>query len=119
MKTKEITISSSYNRCSTATYVSVSKADARRRWIKDRDLFMAELEIDGTGTFKRVVTPVTIKNVKDSPTYMMDAVTGSLYDMDTGECLTSDHIRMTDFVFRKNLGAELAKLKLNSQGDTQ
>lgn len=121
MKVKEITVSSFYNRCSPSTYGTITKSETRKTWVKDRDLFMAELLIDGMGEVKRIVTPVVIKNITyptdNKPVYMMDAITGTLYDIATGECLTSDNIKMLDFVYRKNLSAELLKMRVHAQGD--
>ena len=117
MKVSEVVVSSSYSRCSVSTYSSISKVDIRKRWIKDRDLFMAELSIDGIETCKRIVTPVVIKNIEyptdNKPIYMMDAITGTLYDIATGDCLTSDDIQMIRFTPKKGLGEELFRMKLN------
>ena len=63
-------------------FSSLISAESKRRWIDDRDLFMADGRVfAAVDTAKRI--------------YFMDAITGSLYNF--GECLTSVHGR-TGFV---------------------
>lgn len=86
------------------------KRTIKRAWAKARELYEAD-----TNLGKRIVTPVTIAGDKLKTIYMMDALTGSLYDIVTGRCLTSSTIYMDDFVMKKNLIDKLLAIKTESQ----
>ena len=119
MKVNEISVSSSYTRCSTSTFVTSGKTPIRKYWISKHELYLAEINADDMGKFERIVTPVTVKNLTfendEKPVFMMDVITGSLYDIVTGQCLTSDALTMTDFVFKKDLGKRLMKFKAEAE----
>lgn len=101
------------------TFVTSGKTPIRKYWISKHELYLAEISAGAMGKFERIVTPVTIKNLTfdndEKPVFMMDVVTGSLYDFVTGQCLTSDTLLMTDFVFKKDLGKRLMKLKAETE----
>ena len=100
MKTTEIKIVSRATPCAQALFCFVpnGKRAIKKEWAKARELYEAD-----TNLGKRIVTPVTILGDKLKTIYMMDALTGSLYDIITGRCLTSVEVHMDDFVMRKNL----------------
>ena len=127
MKPTEIKIVSYDVPCAQALYCFIpnGKRAIKKEWAKARELYEAD-----TNLGKRIVTPVTIigygtttdksktDKSKDSkfdgsinPIYMMDALTGSLYDIITGRCLTSVEVYMTDFVMRKNLMEKLLTIE--------
>ena len=78
-------------------FSSLISAESKRKWIDDRDLFMADGRV-----FAVVDTASRI--------FFMDAITGSLYNF--GECLTSIHGR-TGFVRDREAAT---KLLLNFKG---
>ena len=82
---------------------------SKKKWLEDRELYEAKIN-----DFKRVVTPVYLSQDKDKPVktiYIMDAITGSLYDMSTGRCLTSNDLRMSGFTPKKDLGKRLLAIR--------
>ena len=97
--------------CSVNYFTTNGLAKKKREWIKNHELYEAK-----TNEGNRVVTPVTIFG---SPTiFMMDAVTGSLYDIETGKCLTSSHLYMEDFVYKPNLHKRLLALSVDMHRGT-
>lgn len=80
---------------------SIKKAH-QRKWLKDKKLYEAK-----TNLGDRVMTPVTIVGDSDKVVYLMDIITGSLYDFDTKRCLTSTYIKMKKFVRRNDLAKTL------------
>lgn len=108
MNPKEIKL---YNRnapCSVDYFSPHGVLKNKRKWLDDHELYQA---IINDGEYKRVVTPVYLKGGDKKTIYMMDAVTGSLYDIPTGRCLTSCNLRMTDFVFKKGLDKKLLAIR--------
>jgi hypothetical protein len=113
MQPTVISISSSSTWCSVNYMPTHNKKADRKKWLKGKELYLAH-----TNVGSRVVTPVTVKNTdKESQkiVFLMDAVTGSLYDCASGECLTSSHVRIEDFEFRKGLEKILLEIKSQSE----
>ena len=108
MKTTEIKIVSRSTPCAQALFCFVpnGKRAVKKEWVKERELYEAK-----TNLGKRIVTPVTILGDKLKTIYMMDALTGSLYDIITGRCLTSVEVHMDDFVMRRNLMDKLLTME--------
>ena len=110
MNPTKVKISSLDTPCSVDYFVVAGKTAKRKQWLAKHELYEAE-----TNFGKRIVTPVTIANELEDPAeskiYMMDAVTGSLYDKSTGRCLTSSAVYMTKIVPRKGLADKLFKMK--------
>lgn len=80
--------------------------------MKDKELYLAH-----TNWGDRVVTPVKVTNTTNNPDkiYLMDAITGTLYDPDSGRCMTSSDIWMEDFEFRRGLDKKLLSAKTLSE----
>ena len=89
--------------CSINYFASTGSPAKKREWIKKRELYEAD-----TNYGKRVVTPVTIFG--HTKVFMMDAVTGSLYDIPTGKCLTSHMVYMKGYKKKPKLGKRLLSL---------
>lgn len=118
MKPTKVKLSSLDTPCSIDYFVVAGKTAKRKEWLAKHELYEAE-----TNFGKRIVTPVTIydesedesedepENKPEDKIYMMDAVTGSLYDKSTGRCLTSSVVYMTKIVPRKGLADKLFKMK--------
>ena len=104
MKSTVIKIVDRYTPCSVNYFVVNGLAKKKREWIKTHELYEAK-----TNMGDRIVTPVTIINGFEAldKVYMMDAITGSIYDIETGKCLTSHEIYMEDFVYKPNLHKKL------------
>jgi len=111
MTPKQIKIVNRSTPCAQSLFCFIpnSKKGIKREWAKTRELYEAD-----TNQGKRIVTPVTIIGDKIKTIYMMDAVTGTLYDIVTGRCLTSSEVRMDDFVMRKNLIDKLLTIETES-----
>jgi len=88
IKAVEVNVVQSDLLCSTQVFVVEGKKDAKKVWIKHHELYEGETTLG-----PRVMTPVQILGQMPKHTYMMDAVTGSLYDK-SGDCLTSDNMRL-------------------------
>ena len=108
MTPKQIKIVNRSTPCAQALFCFIpnGKRAIKKEWVKTRELYEAD-----TNQGKRIVTPVTILGDELKTIYMMDALTGSLYDIVTGRCLTSSEVRMDDFVMRKNLIDKLLAMK--------
>jgi hypothetical protein len=110
MKPTKVKLSSLDTPCSIDYFVVAGKTAKRKEWLAKHELYEAE-----TNFGKRIVTPVTIHDESEDESedkiYMMDAVTGSLYDKSTGRCLTSSVVYMTKIVPRKGLADKLFKMK--------
>jgi hypothetical protein len=78
-------------------------------WLKDRLLYKG---ITNEGDI--VVTPVFIVANTNEIKYMMDCVTGSLYQ--NGRCKTSDHLKLLDVVESDGLAKQLIELKTKALG---
>lgn len=107
MKYTKVKVVDSSTPCSINYFAATGTPARKREWIKDRELYEAE-----TNWGNRVVTPVVVVNgaVPENVIYMMDAVTGSLYDIVTGKCLTSHMVHMKGFKKKPNLGKRLMSL---------
>jgi len=113
--------------CSIDYFIPMGKLAKKKEWLAKHELYEAE-----TNYGIRIVTPVTIldelkerKNKKDKPqkvqkapvneensrVFMMDVITGSLYDKLTGRCLTSSMVYMTKIMPGKNLTNKLLAMK--------
>jgi hypothetical protein len=106
VKTVEIKVSSRDVPCGLNCFVVSGLSKHRKKWVKQHELYEADIN-----AMKRIVTPVTILGDKEKHIYMMDVITGSLYDLVSGRCLTSSQLIMDDFVFKKNLDEKLLKMK--------
>ena len=113
MRPTVISVSSSSTWCSVNYMPTHNKKADRKKWIKDKELYLAHTNIGS-----RVMTPVTVKNTneeKQKIVFLMDAVTGSLYNVETGECLTSSQVWIEDFEFRKGLEKILLDVRSHSE----
>lgn len=133
MKTTEVKIVDRNTPCSINYFIPNGLAKKKKEWLKDKELYEAI-----TNMGPRIVTPVTIydgrskvidkklkekiepkketepvKPKKPPKIYMMDAVTGSLYDISTGKCLTSHVLQMQSFTQKFNLHKKLLNLKVD------
>lgn len=96
--------------CSIEYFVLAGKLANKKQWLAKHELFEAE-----TNFGLRVVTPVQINDDPQKRIFMMDVITGSLYNRSTGRCMTSNTLYMTKVIPRKGLAERLLKMKVNEQ----
>lgn len=104
VKAVEVNVVHSDLLCSTQVFVVEGKRDAKKSWIKHHELYEGETTLG-----PRVMTPVHIVGNDPKQTYMMDAVTGSLYDK-SGDCLTSDNMRLLSIAKAAGLDQRLLSI---------
>jgi len=90
--------------CSTQIFSIDGKKSAKQAWIDHHELFEGETTLG-----PRVMTAVNV--VGDNTIYMMDAVTGSLYN-NKGKCMTSDNLRLLSLAKKDGLDKHLLSLTL-------
>ena len=104
VKAVEVNVSQSDLLCSTQVFVVEGKKDAKKMWLKHHELYEGETTLG-----PRVMTPVHIVGTEPKQTYMMDAVTGSIYDK-RGDCLTSDNMRLLSIAKAAGLDQRLLSI---------
>lgn len=82
------------------------KSSTKRAWIADKELYLADIS-----GIERVVTPVYIATDEHKTTFLMDAITGTLYRPKDGRCLTSDKLVLKKYEKVDNLDSRLMKTK--------
>ena len=88
--------------CSTQVFSIDGGKPAKKGWVSHHELF------EGMTTLgPRVMTAVNV--VGDNTIYMMDAVTGSLYN-EKGKCMTSDNLRLLSLAKKDGLDKHLLSL---------
>jgi hypothetical protein len=89
------------------------KASSKRDWLKDKELYLGD--VSGV---ERVLTPVIIDTDMYKRVFLMDAITGTLFKIQGGKCLTSDQLHLKRFAKPDNLENRLMKVKgYASSGD--
>lgn len=115
MTPRKVKITDRNTPCSIDFFTPFGIAKKKREWIKKHELYEATIN-----QYKRVVTPVYIsEGLGDTPEekqknrviYMMDVVTGSLYDVKTGRCQTSSDLHMKGYITKAGLDKRLLKMK--------
>ena len=81
----------------------------RKKWLAGKELYEATIN-----KYKRVVTPVVPLTV--NKVYMMDVITGTMYDIQTGRCLSSDFLVMSEFVKKNGLEKRLLDYHVDKTG---
>jgi hypothetical protein len=82
------------------------KVSAKKTWMKDKDLYLADIS-----GIERVVTPVYFVTDMNETIYMMDAITGSMFTLKGGRCLSSDRLEMKSFEEADGLDKRLMKVR--------
>lgn len=88
---------------STEAPVSVKK-----QWLSTREIYIAKLNCA-----ERLMTPVMLEREKNL-TYLMDIITGTLYDLTTKRCLSSDVVKLISY--KKDPADGKAALKIKTNG---
>jgi hypothetical protein len=87
------------------------KVSSKRAWLEDKELYIGD--ISGV---ERVLTPVIIDTDMYKKVYLMDAITGTLFKIQGGKCLTSDQLHLKRFAKVNNLDQKLMKAKGDLSG---
>ena len=95
--------------CSVNCFSSSGKKEMKTKWIKAHKLFEAKTTLGD-----RIVTPVTIYGDPTKTPFMMDAITGSLYNIKSGQCLTSSRMQMSGYKSKPDLDKKLLSIKTNN-----
>jgi len=107
MKAREIEIKEAFTFAKAADCMSLAVSKAKRSaWVKARDIYLGT-----TNEGERVMTPITIKDREDHITYLMDVITGSLYDLESKSCLTSDHLKLLSYKADSDHGKKAINMK--------
>jgi hypothetical protein len=87
-------------------FPSGPKSSTKRDWIRDKDLYLGDIS-----GIERVLTPVYIATDEHKITYLMDAVTGTLYRPRDGKCMSSDRLILKKYERIDGLDKRLMKVK--------
>jgi len=103
MKTIEINKNEMFAKQSDC-FPTGGKKDKKIEWIKSRAMYLGTLNIA-----ERILTPVKVKAYKK--VFLMDVITGSLYDRKSKQCLSSDNLRLISYIADKNKGKSVLTIK--------
>lgn len=104
VKTTTVEIIDSKMLCSKQIFGTDGKKAAKLEWLDHHELFEGETELG-----PRIMTPVTLMGDLDHTVFMMDAITGSLYNK-RGRCMTSPYITMKSLSQPSELAERLLKV---------
>lgn len=82
------------------------KNSSKKNWVKDKDLYLGDI-----GGIERIITPVYMTTDLNRTAYLMDAVTGTLYRLRDGKCMTSDRLILNKYEKVDGLDKRLMKVK--------
>ena len=108
MRTTEIQIKGAFTSARDLTCLPLSaKKPKRMEWLREKEIYSVI-----TNEGERTMTPVTLKKVEDSPTYLMDVITGTLYNPKSKLCLTSDHLKILSYQIDPDHGKKVVDMKI-------
>jgi hypothetical protein len=82
------------------------KNSSKRTWMNDKDLYLGYIN-----EVERVLTPVYIATDEHKITYLMDAITGTLYRQKDKKCMSSDQLVLKKYEKVEGLDKRLMKVK--------
>ena len=91
------------------------KKAKRIEWLEGKEIYSAV-----TNAGDRTMTPITIKppkdeDKKDDSIYLMDVITGTLYNPKTKDCLTSDVLKLVSYKIDPTNGKQVLDLKVEKE----
>lgn len=101
-----IKVADSNNLYSLDYYIPQGTVARKKEWIRSHRLYSAM-----TTMGERVMTPVYIGTDPKKKVFLMDAVTGSLYDIDSKKCLSSSNLKLGKVTQKEGLGNILMRIK--------
>lgn len=116
MKAIEIEIKETFKCANTLDCLPLSMKRAKRvEWLGDKELYSVV-----TNAGSRIMTPITIKppkgeDKKDNSIYLMDVITGTLYNPKTKDCLTSDVLKIISYKADSTNGKQILDLKVEKE----
>jgi hypothetical protein len=115
MKAVEIEIKEAFKCANSLDCLPLSMKRAKRKeWLHDKEIYSVL-----TNAGDRTMTPITIKPKKEdekaSPIYLMDVITGTLYNPKTKECLTSDVLKLLSYKIDPTNGRQVLDLKVERE----
>ena len=81
------------------------KASSKRTWLEDKDLYLGDVS-----GIERILTPVILDTDMHKKIYLMDAITGTLYRVQGGKCMSSDQLHLKRFKQDAILANKLMKV---------
>jgi hypothetical protein len=82
------------------------KNSSKRTWMNDKDLYLGYIN-----EVERVLTPVYIATDEHKITYLMDAITGTLYRQKDKKCMSSDQLVLKKYEKVDGLNKRLMEVK--------
>jgi len=116
MRAIEIEIKEVFKCANTLDCLPLSMKKAKRmEWLAGKELYSVL-----TNAGSRTMTPITIKPKKEDEKkpksiYLMDVITGTLYNPKTRDCLTSDSLKMVSYEVDLTNGKQVLDLKVEKE----
>ena len=116
MITTEIEIKEVFKCANTLDCLPLSMKRAKRKeWLAGKEIYSVL-----TNAGSRTMTPITIKppkngGKKDDSIYLMDVITGTLYNPKTNDCLTSDSLKMVTYNIDPTNGKQVLDLRVEKE----
>ena len=82
------------------------KNSSKRTWIADKELYLGDIS-----GIERVLVPVYIATDMHKTTYLMDAITGTLYRQKDKRCMSSDQLILKKYEKVDGLNKRLMEVK--------
>ena len=82
------------------------KSSSKKTWIADKELYLGDIS-----GIERVLTPVYIATDEHRITYLMDAITGTLYRQKDKKCMSSDRLVLKKYEQVDGLDKRLMQVK--------
>ena len=82
------------------------KNSSKRTWIADKELYLGDIS-----GIERVLVPVYIATDMHKTTYLMDAITGTLYRQKDKKCMSSDQLILKKYGKVDGLNKRLMEVK--------
>ena len=82
------------------------KNSSKRTWIADKELYLGNIS-----GMERVLVPVYIVTDMHKTTYLMDAITGTLYRQKDKKCMSSDQLILKKYEKVDGLNKRLMEVK--------
>lgn len=115
MRAIEIEIKEAFKCANTLDCLPLSMKRAKRKeWLNGKEIYSVL-----TNAGNRTMTPITIKpkddTKKDDLVYLMDVITGTLYNPETNNCLTSDSLKIVSYKIDPTNGKQILNLKVEKE----
>ena len=82
------------------------KSSTKKAWIADKELYLGDIS-----GMERVLVPVYIVTDMHKTTYLMDAITGTLYRQKDKKCMSSDQLVLNKYEKVDGLNKRLMEVK--------